>query len=267
MITVDSWLRHFNLTRLPFSRSVPEDGLLQHKSFSETFMRLQWAVQSKTPCLLIAEPGLGKSTLLGYLSDKLDQRHRVIYTALCSCGPYSLLGNLATRYGIKPKRTAALTAQVMLDELAKSNRNEILILDEAHRLPSESLDELRLISNLDFDRTPPFSMILAGQPELRETLKEPEHNSLWQRLNVRTSLAPLSDRETQEYVDQRLRSAGATTRLFLPSAMDKLFERTRGVPRLINNLATGALLAAAIAGKKHVDLPEVENASFDQENA
>src|SRR3990172_8612458 len=83
----------------------------------------------------------------------------------------------------------------------KSDKQEILVLDEAHRLPRESLNELRLISNLDFDRTPPFTLILAGQPPLRERLAEPNLASLWQRLPLRASLSPLSDRETVDYLD------------------------------------------------------------------
>lgn len=262
------WLSHFNLRQMPFTRAIPEEGLLPHKSFSEALSRLSLGVQSKTPTLLTAEPGLGKSTLLGQFSDSLDKgRYRLVYTALCSCKPFGLVGQLAARYGVKPGRSAALTAQLILDVLANSQKHEILVLDEGQRLPPESLDELRLLSNLDFDRTPPFALVLAGQPELRTTLLEPEHDSLWQRLSIRATLAPLTDRETVDYIDRRVRAAGATASLFRPGAIDKIFERTRGVPRLINNLATASLLAAGSAGKRHVDVAEVENASFDQENS
>jgi hypothetical protein len=160
---VDKLLRHFGLTCLPFARSVSEPGLLRHKTFAEALERLALSVESKTAMLLTADPGLGKSTLLGTFADGLDKgRSRLVYTALCSCGPFGLIGQLATRYGIKPRRSAAQTAQMVLDDLGKSDKQEILVLDEAHRLPRESLDELRLISNLDFDRTPPFTLILAG---------------------------------------------------------------------------------------------------------
>lgn len=264
---VEKLLHHFGLTSLPFTRSVPSAGLLSHKSFAETLSRLSLAVESRTAILLTADPGLGKSTLLATFADSLDPgRTRLVYTALCSCGPFGLIGQLATRYGLKPRRSAAQTAQTVLDELQKSVRQEILILDEGHRLPRESLDELRLLSNLDFDRTPPFTLLLAGQTPLRERLHEPDLASLWQRLPLRASLSPLSDRETSDYLDRRLRAVGAQTTLFRPEAADKIFERSRGVPREINNLATAALLAAAGAGKKHVDVPEVETAAFDQEH-
>lgn len=264
---VDQLLRHFGLTLMPFARPVPPGGLLQHKSFEEALTRLSLAVESKSAALLTAEPGLGKSTLLGTFADKLDKgRTRLVYTALCSCGPFGLIGQLAGRYGVKNRRSSAQTAQGILDELAKSDRDEILVLDEGHRLPRESLDELRLLSNLDFDRTPPFALILAGQLPLRERLLEPDLAALLQRLPIRASLSPLTDKETVSYLDRRLRAAGATATVFRPGAADKIFERTRGVLRLINNLATSALLAAAAAGKKHIDVREVEDASFDQES-
>jgi len=264
---VEKLLRHFGLTCLPFTRSVPKDGLLEHKSFVEALERLRLAVESRTAMLLTAEPGLGKSTLLGTFDDGLDKaKVRLVYTALCSCGPFGLIGQLAQRYGIKAKRSSAQTAQVVLDELGKSDKQEILVLDEAHRLPRESLDELRLLSNLDFDRTPPFALVLVGQPPLRETLATPELASLAQRLPLRASLSPLTDRETVDYLDRRLRAAGAQATIFRPGAADKVFERSGGVPREVNNVATAALLAAAAANKKHVDVREVEDAVFDREN-
>jgi type II secretory pathway predicted ATPase ExeA len=259
---------HFGLTIHPFDRPVPPSGLLLHRSFAEAQARLRWAMDGWTPALLTAEPGLGKSTLLGTLADSLDKTTtRVVYTPLSSCKPFGLIGQLAHRFAVRPRRTAAQTAQAMLDELSGSKLTEILILDEAHRLPKDTLDELRLISNLDFDRTPPFWLLLVGLPALRERLAQPEHISLLQRLAIRTSLAPLSEPETADYLDRRLRAAGAPKSLFLPPAVAKLFEKTRGVPRLVNNLATAALVAAATANKRYIDLPEVEDASFDLDQA
>jgi type II secretory pathway predicted ATPase ExeA len=265
-MSVDKFLRHFGLTAMPFARDVPESGLLRHKSFDEAFSRLTFAVESRTPALFTADPGLGKSTLIGAFADSLENRMRVVYTPLCSCGPFGLVGQLAVRYGVRPKRSAAQTAQAVLDELAKSERHEVLILDEGHRLPRESLEELRLISNLDYDRTPPFALVLAGQSSLRDRVAEPDHVSLRQRLAIRTSLAPLSDKETVDYVDRRLRAVGAQATIFRPAAADKVFEKTGGVPRDINTLATASMLSAAQKGKKHVDVTAVEDAAFDQEH-
>lgn len=267
-MNLEHLLDHFSLVELPFTRAVSEAGLLRHRSFTEALSRLSLAIASKSPAVLLSEPGLGKSTLLATLADSLDKtKTRLVYTPLSSCGPFGLIGQLAVRYGLRARRSAAQTAQAVLDELARSERAEVLVLDEAHLLPRQTLDELRLLSNLDFDRQAPFALLLLGQPPLRESLAQPELLSLSQRLAIRASLSPLSEKETADYLDRRLRAAGAVATLFRPSAVGKLFEKSRGVPRLINNLATAALLAAASTGKKHVDLQEVEDAAFDQENA
>jgi type II secretory pathway predicted ATPase ExeA len=267
-MTMKHVLQHFGLHSAPFSRAVPDAALLRHKSFEEASARILFALETKTPALLTADPGVGKSTLLAAISDALDAaRTRLVYTALCSCGPYGLIGQLAVQYAIRPRRSSAQTAQALLAELARSERTEILVLDEAHRLPRESLDELRLISNTDFDRTPPFFLLLCGQPPLRERLQEPDLASLWQRIAVRTSLTPLSERETADYVDRRMRAAGAQAQPFRKGAIDPLFEHSRGVPRVINNLAVGALLAAATAGRKHVEAADIETSRFAMEAA
>lgn len=266
-MNLDTLLNHFGLRSQPFARAVPEAGLVRHRSFAEALVRLGLAVDTRTPALLTADPGLGKSTLLGVFADSLDRsKTRLVYTALSSCGPFGLVGQLATRYGVNIRRSAAQTALAVLDELGRSERTEILTLDEAHRLPDTSLDELRLLNNLDFDRTPPFALLLVGQSTLRERLAEARHTSLAQRLAIRASLGPLSESESADYLDRRLRAAGARATLFRPAAAARVFEKTGGVPRLINNLATASLLAAASRGRKHIELQDVDDAAFDQEN-
>jgi type II secretory pathway predicted ATPase ExeA len=260
--------RHFGLVHPPFARSAASAAILFHPSFSEALARIRLAIEAKTPGLLTSEPGLGKSTLLAVLSESLDKdRTRLVYTPLSACRPFGLVGQLAAHYGVRVRRTADQTAKAIHDELARSDKIEILVLDEAQCLPHVTLDELRLLCNTDFDRTAPFSLVLAGQPSLRDRLAEPALTALSQRIPFRAQLAPLSDRDTLEYVERRLRVAGSQTSLFRAQAMDKLFERSRGVPREINNLATGALLAAASAGRRHVEVKDVEAAIFEADHA
>jgi len=268
MTTLDKLLHHFGLTALPFDRAVPPEGLLRHASFAEALERLRFAVDSRGPALLVAPPGTGKSVLLEALCSALPTASaRVIATALTSCGPFGLVGQLAVRYGTPVRRTTAQTAAGLLDELGRSAHTEVLVLDESHRLPDASLEELRLLGQLDFDRRAPFVLLLAGQPLLRERLQQPEFDALWQRLVVRTSLGPLTDRESAEYLDRRPRAVGARATLFRPGAVDLLFQHSQGIMRRLNHLATGALLAAARASRKHVDAAEVQAAVFDDEHA
>jgi type II secretory pathway predicted ATPase ExeA len=267
MTTLDKLLHHFGLTALPFDRAVPPEGVLHHTSFTEALERLGFAVDSRGPALLVAPPGTGKSILLDTLCASRPASDVRVATALSACGPFGLVGQLALRYGTPVRRTTAQTAATLLAELASSPKMELLILDEAHRLPDASLEELRLLGQLDFDRRAPFVLLLAGQPLLRERLQQPDFEALWQRLVVRTSLAPLTDRESAEYLDRRPRAVGARALLFRPGAVDLLFQHARGIMRRLNHLATGALLAAARASRKHVDAADVQAAVFDDEHA
>lgn len=260
--------RHFGFVHPPFARDVAFTAVLHHRSFAEALARVRLAIESKTPALLTAEPGLGKSTLLAVLSDGLDKEHaRLVYTALSACRPFGLIAQLAAHYGVRVRQTTSQTAKAIHDELARSSKTEILVLDEGQLLPRITLDELRTLCNTDFDRASPFTLLLAGQPPLRDRLREPALSALDQRIAFRAQLAPLSEHETIEYVERRLRVAGSQTSLFRAAASGKLFERSRGVPREVNNLATAALLAAAAAGRKHVELKDVETAIFEADHA
>lgn len=221
MATLTKVLSHFGLSAHPFERNVPSEGLYRHPSFVESLGRLAFAVEGRSPALLTAPPGTGKSILLEALRGSLlgSVETRFVYTALASCGPFGWVGQLAARYGTPIKRSTAQTATALLDELARSQRTEVLFLDEAHRLPDPSLEELRLLFNLDFDWRAPFCLILARQPAPHERLHQPNFDSLWQRLSIRSSLAPLTDRETSEYLDRRLRAVGACTSLFRSAAI------------------------------------------------
>jgi type II secretory pathway predicted ATPase ExeA len=140
-----------------------------------------------------------------------------------------------------------------------------LLVDEAHELPDDSLEDLRLLSADDFDRKSPFALILAGQPLLRERLAEPQHYALSQRLGVRLRLRPLSESEMPLFLDRHLKAAGAKKACFDPDAVAVIFHHSRGVPRLVQNIALAAMLAAMTAGKKTVDAPAVQQAVVDLE--
>jgi general secretion pathway protein A len=97
-MSLKALLSHFGLHSPPFARAVPAGALLDHQSFQETLTRLRLAIESRTAAMVTAEPGLGKSTLLAAFADGLDHGHtRLVYTALCSCGPFGLIGKLAVR--------------------------------------------------------------------------------------------------------------------------------------------------------------------------
>lgn len=257
---------HFNLHRPPFPQAADTPALLHHQSLKEALDRLRFAVNRDGIALLSVESGCGKSTVLGCLSRELDPTgYQVVYTALSSLGPFSLLSSLATKMGLRSRRFKGETAIELVAHLRGLAKRTVIILDEAHLLPDKSLEDLRLLTADSLEHKSPFALILAGQPLLRERLADPQHYALEQRITVRVRLRPLTESEVALFIDKHLRACGAQRGLFEPDAITLLFQHTRGVPRRIQNLALGALVAAASGNKKTVDSDSVQQAVLDLE--
>ena len=257
---------HFKLHRPPFPQSAEAASLLHHQSIKDALDRLRFALDRDGIALLTAESGCGKSTVLGCLARDLDATaYLVVYASLSTLGPFSLITSLVAKLGLRPRRFKGETAQDLVNHLRGLAKRTLVILDEAHLLPDPSLEDLRLLTGESLDKKSPFALVLAGQPLLRERLSEPQHYALAQRVTVRVRLRPLTDSEVALFLDKHLRAAGARSNLFEPDAVTLVFQHSRGIPRLAQNLALGALLAAASGGKKLVDADSVQQALLDQE--
>ena len=237
-----------------------------HRGFREGLDRLRYTVELAAIAALIAEPGCGKSLLLGQLADELQSQGWVVhYFAHATIGPFGLINVLARKVGIPPRRSRGETASEILTSLLADQRKHLLVVDEAHQMPDATLEDLRLLTIADFDRKSPFILLIAGQPTLDDRLAEPTHHALDQRITTFARLLPLSLDETTEYLRHRLDAVGAKGQpIFEPGAIDKLFDASAGIPRRINTLATGALIVAAARGRQLVSAQDVEDAKLDR---
>ena len=257
----------FGFTQQPFPRVPPEDAILRHKGLEEVIAKLNFALERDTIALLVAESGCGKSTALSLFAKALEPAgHQIVALSLTTLGPFSLIAAIATALGLKPKRFKGDTAAALLNHLRNLPRRTVIIADEAHLLPDASLEDLRLLTADEFDQKSPFAIILCGQPLLRERLAEPRHYALTQRIGVRIRLRPLTEAEVGLFIALHLKAAGATHAVFDPQATAAMFQHTRGIPRLVQNLALGSALAAMAAGKATVDAVSVQQAMVDLED-
>lgn len=257
---------HLKLHHPPFPQTAEGNALLQHSGLKEAKERLLFALGRTGIALLTAESGCGKSTLLAWLSRELDPTgYLLVYSSLTTLGPFSLLSSLASKLGLRSRRFKGDTALDLIAHMRGLAKRTVLVFDEAHALPDQSLEDLRLLTGESLDKQSPFTMILAGQPLLRERLADPQHYSLSQRITVRVRLKPLTDGDVTLFLDKHMRSVGATKNLFEPDAVTLLFQHSRGIPRLIQNLALNALLAATNSNKKVVDTDCVQQAVLEQE--
>ena len=259
---------HFKLHRHPFPQAAETAALLHHQGLKEALERLRFSVDRDGIALLSAESGCGKSTVLGCLVRDLDPTsHLVVYSSLSSLGPFGLLSNLVAKIGLRARRFKGETAHELVAHLRGLPKRTVIILDEAHLLPDASLEDLRLLTADSLEKKSPFALVLAGQPLLRERLTEPQHSARAPRIPVRVRMRPLTDSDVALFVDKHLRACGAQRTLFEPDAITLLFQHSRGVPRLIQGLALGALMAAASGTKKTVDADSVQQALLDTEAA
>jgi len=258
-------LTHFGLTCPPFARSTPKGALLRHRGFEEARKRLLFTVELESIAVLLSGPGCGKSLLLGEIADELKgEGVQVHYLAHTTLGPFGLVNVLARKAGLVPRRSRGETALALSEHFLEDESRHLLVLDEAQKLPDDTLEDLRLLTIADFDRKSPFVLLLAGQNSLDDRLAEPTHYALDQRITTFARLLPLSVEETKEYVETRLKAAGANRPVFEDGAVDLLFDAAGGVPRSINNLATAALIVAAARNRRLVASQDVKDAQMDR---
>src|SRR6266511_503639 len=259
---------HFGLAQAPFHEAASERSLLRHSALLETLEELGLALSRATIVLLVAESGCGKSTTRALFAKSRDAgSYHVLATSLTAVGPFGLISHLAALSGLRPCRFKGDTAATFIAHLRGLPKRTVLLVDEAHMMPDASLEDLRLLTACDFDRRSPFALVLVGQPLLRERLNEPQHYSFAQRIGVRLRLRPLSESEMPLFLDRHLKAAGAKKNLFEPDAIAALFQHTRGVPRLVQNVALAAMLVSMETEKKIVDVAAVQQAVADLEAA
>lgn len=210
------------------------------------------------------EVGAGKTTVCRALLEDLGPQYR---TALilnpCLTGD-QLLRTVLVELGLKPTsdRVTGLQRlnQYLLDQLAEGN-DVVLIIDESQDLDFNLLEQIRLLSNLETDQRKLLQIVLLGQPELREKLDDPRLRQLRQRITVRYHLAPLTRRETEQYIQHRLQTAGANGRpSFNRWAVGSIYRYSGGVPRLINAVCDKALLCGYVTGEDHLTWRHVRRA-------
>jgi general secretion pathway protein A len=265
----DSLCRHFRLTENPFGKNASPSAVHLHRGFVEAKERIRFTIELDGASALVAESGCGKSLLLGHVAaDHQKLKGVVHYFAHATVGPFGLINVLARKLGLSPRRSRAETAQSVCAFMLDDERKHLLVLDEAHIMPDDTLEDVRLLANADFDRKSPFVLILAGHTSLDDRLCEPTHHALDQRITTVARLAPLSLEETRDYVKLRLAACGARAQpLFDDDAVSALFDASAGVPRRINRLATAALIVAASRKKQLICAQDVLDARLDRGRA
>jgi type II secretory pathway predicted ATPase ExeA len=247
---------HYGFTKTPFGKGLAPQMLHRHGAHAEAVARIDWCISERALGVITGEVGAGKTVAVRAALAGLDNsRHTIIYLGNPAVGGRGLYGGIVCALGGVPRfHKASLIPQTM-DLLAaeehERGRIVVLVLDEAHLLGADQLEELRLLSNADLDSHSPFACLLVGQPTLRRRIKLGTFAALDQRIALRYAITGMNDKETASYVGHHLKLAGRSDTLFSDDALGLIHQVSRGLPRAVNNLAIQALVAA-YAGKKTI---------------
>jgi type II secretory pathway predicted ATPase ExeA len=206
---------------------------------------------------MIAPPGMGKTTVLYYLCEKLQPRADLAFLLCSFDDKYELLQAVMASLGVEADNGSYFQNWLRLYEFllqrAGQNRKVVLICDEAQSLSLRTLEDIRLLSNFETPQTRLLQIILAGQPALLQKLEDPELEQLRQRINVSCGITPLGPEEVEAYIQHRLQVAGRARRLFAGEAVSTIARLSHGIPRNINTLCYNAMALASALGRRHID--------------
>lgn len=267
------YLQHFGLNQLPFNLTPDTEFFCDLPTHREALNVLMIALQSGEGFIKITGPvGTGKTLLCRMLLNELPAPFITAYLPnphLSAAGLHlAVAEELGIRYSSNAWQSRTLTQiNDYLLMAAKLGNKVVLIIDEAQAMPLETLESLRLLTNLETEKQKLLQIVLFGQPELDELLQNKAIRQLRQRISFSYSLQPLNKRQIREYVLHRLRVAGNThTDLLAPLSIHALHFYTQGIPRLINILTHKALLAAYGKGQSKIGWRHLQLAALDTDD-
>jgi len=239
----------YNLTRQPFSPKLTMPFLYLREPHKEALATLAYAVQERKGFILVTgDEGTGKTAMLQAMVKNLDSLHQYIYFSNPSrLTPEQFLFRVGIGLGFrsefKSKGTFLAHFQSLLEKLFRYQQSVLLLVDDAHELSFDLMEEIRLLSNMETANQNLITVVLVGRPELLDKLTQWRCEPLRQRISIRHQLRPLNEKETREYMATRLRAAGAEKeyKIFSKSAVKAVFDYSQGIPKNINILAHRAL--------------------------
>jgi MSHA biogenesis protein MshM len=268
------YLEHFRLRDLPFALTPDTAYFMNRAGYQDALNVLLVALRSGEGFVKVTgEVGTGKTILCRTLLKRLGGEFATAYVPNPYLKPQTLVFAIADELGIKYAPNIGQhtfmkrLTRVLVDHHARGRR-VVVCLDEVQAMPLETLETLRLLTNLETEKTKLLQVVLFGQPELDEVLEQPSVRQLRQRITFSYELEPLNRVAVAHYVNHRLAVAGYTgPGLFAPGALELLHDTSAGIPRLVNILAHKAMMAAFGAGADHVTRAHVRAAARDTRDA
>lgn len=264
----------FGLTEAPFSITPDTSYFYAHGHYAEALNTLLVALRSGEGFIKVTgEVGTGKTLLCRKLLNTIEERFVTAYIPNPMLTPYGLQSAVADELGLDMSRhyghhqlLKMITDRLL--ELTADGKSIVLCIDEAQAMPVETMEALRLLTNLETEKQKLLQVVLFGQPELDERLNEKNIRQLKQRITFSYQLKPIDKEGLELYLNHRLNVAGYKGgKLFQGKAIARLFKASRGIPRLINILSHKSMMSAYGQGVKYIERGNVNAAIKDTEDA
>ena len=250
------WL---TIVNTPFTRNVPPERLYESASTANILGRLGYVADRQLFAVLTSDAGCGKSTMIRKFADSLSRdEYILLYLSDSKLTPSWLYKGMLRQLGLEPKFYRSEAKDQLQNEIRRIRANDkkkiVCVLDEAHLLDKETLEEFRFLLNFEFDSTSPMALILVGQTELwAEKLRLQRYAAIRQRIDVNCVIPHLDRAETERYVRSHLEYAEGPTEIFTMKALDVIAKESAGIPRVINRICEKSLMYAFQLQRKLVD--------------
>ncbi len=248
----------FEMSHTPFINSVPVENLYLSSMLDETLARLEFVAEKRLFAVVTADVGCGKTTAIRKFTDSLpSDKYQVLYLSDSKLTPRWFYKGLLDQLGVEAKFYRGDSKRQLHMQLevirGVQGKTVVTIIDEAHLLERETLEEIRFLLNYKMDSLNPMALILVGQNELWEKLKLQRYAAIRQRLDIKCEIPQYDRAQTEEYIAVHLKYAQGVMEIFTDKAIDEIYKYSAGAPRAINKVSTHALMFASQRAKKLID--------------
>lgn len=254
---------YFGMERTPFSRDIPPEALYESKAMEDALGRLTYVADRQLFAVVTADAGCGKSTLIRKFAASLSKDDYILlYLSDSKLTPRWFYKGLLDQLGLESKFYRGDAKRQLQKEIevirGVQKKRVVCVLDEAHLLEKETIEEFRFLLNYRFDSMSPMALILVGQSELwDDKLRLKRYAAVRQRIDINCVLSHLDRSETEKYIRSHLDYSGCDQEIFTARALDEIFKASMGIPRVINRICEKSLMYACQQQHKLIDDREV----------
>ena len=248
----------YGFHQTPFSRTIPTDNLYRGNDSDELIERLKYTAKRQLFAVMTGDSGTGKTTTLRRFRDELqNSQFTVLYLSDSKMTPRAFYKSILEQMGFESRHYRGEAKRQLHKEIeimkGVHGLLPVVIVDEAHLLDREMLEEIRFLLNFKMDSQSPMSLILSGQSELWEKLKLQSYAAIRQRIDIQCAVGHMDRHQTAAYIKTHLDYAGCEKDIFTDLAIDDIFQFSSGISRLVNKACTSSLIYGAQNRKSIID--------------